>query len=90
MTREPKAPAPPTEHRNEYRLFPPAVPRSKLGQRIGRLGDENMVRLGRAVLVFLVLARLNEDQLPLECALLRQSLNSDEGFRASITSVEGW
>ncbi|HEY9556612.1 MAG TPA: type II toxin-antitoxin system PemK/MazF family toxin [Acidimicrobiales bacterium] len=29
------------------------VPRRKLGQRIGRLGDEEMVRLGRAALVFL-------------------------------------
>lgn len=27
--------------------------RSKLGERIGRLGDDDMVRLGRAVLVFL-------------------------------------
>jgi Growth inhibitor len=32
------------------------VPRSKLGQRIGRLGDDDMVRLGRAVLVFFGLA----------------------------------
>ncbi len=32
------------------------VPRSKLGERIGRLGDEDMVRLGRAVLVFFGLA----------------------------------
>ena len=32
------------------------VPRSKLGNQIGRLGDEDMVRLGRAVLVFLGLA----------------------------------
>jgi mRNA interferase MazF len=32
------------------------VPRSKLGERIGRLGDEDMVRLGRAALVFLGLA----------------------------------
>lgn len=32
------------------------VPRSKLGERIGRLGDEQMVALGRAVLVFLGLA----------------------------------
>lgn len=32
------------------------VPRSKLGERIGRLRDEDMVRLGRAVLVFLGLA----------------------------------
>jgi mRNA interferase MazF len=29
------------------------VPRSKLGDHIGRLGDEDMVRLGRAVMVFL-------------------------------------
>lgn len=29
------------------------VPRSKLGERVGRLNDEEMVRLGRAVLVFL-------------------------------------
>jgi mRNA interferase MazF len=32
------------------------VPRSKLGDRIGRLGDDDMVRIGRAVLVFLGLA----------------------------------
>ena len=28
------------------------VPRSKLGQRIGHLADQDMVRLGRAVVVF--------------------------------------
>lgn len=32
------------------------VPRSKLGARVGRLSDEEMVRLGRAILVFLGLA----------------------------------
>jgi mRNA interferase MazF len=32
------------------------VPRAKLGQRLGRLGDEDMVRLNRAILVFLGLA----------------------------------
>lgn len=32
------------------------VPRSKLGERVGRLGDEQMVALGRAVLVFFGLA----------------------------------
>lgn len=32
------------------------VPRSKLGSRVGRLGDEDMIRLGRAVLVFFGLA----------------------------------
>ena len=32
------------------------VPRSKLGEHIGRLSDEEMVRLGRAILVFLGLA----------------------------------
>ena len=32
------------------------VPRSKLGERIGRLGDQDMVRLGRAVVVFFGLA----------------------------------
>jgi mRNA interferase MazF len=32
------------------------VPRSKLGQRLGRLGDDDMVRLGRAVIVFFGLA----------------------------------
>lgn len=32
------------------------VPGSKLGERIGRLSDEDMVRLGRAVIVFLGLA----------------------------------
>lgn len=32
------------------------VPRSKLGQQRGRLGDDDMVRLGRAVMVFFGLA----------------------------------
>jgi mRNA interferase MazF len=32
------------------------VQRSKLGERIGRLGDEDMVRLGRAIVVFFGLA----------------------------------
>lgn len=32
------------------------VPRSKLGQRLGRLSDDDMVRLGRAVMVFFGLA----------------------------------
>lgn len=32
------------------------VPRSKLGEHIGRLSDQDMVRLGRAVVVFFGLA----------------------------------
>ena len=32
------------------------IPRSKLGDHIGRLSDDDMVRLGRAVLVFFGLA----------------------------------
>ncbi|MGA9597982.1 MAG: type II toxin-antitoxin system PemK/MazF family toxin [Acidimicrobiia bacterium] len=32
------------------------VPRSKLGERIGRLADQDMLRLGRAVVVFFGLA----------------------------------
>ena len=32
------------------------IPRSKLGERIGRLSDEEMIRLGRAILVFFGLA----------------------------------
>jgi mRNA interferase MazF len=32
------------------------VPRSKLGERIGRLADQDMVRLGRAEVVFFGLA----------------------------------
>jgi mRNA interferase MazF len=32
------------------------VPRSKLGEHVGRLSDEEMLRLGRAILVFLGLA----------------------------------
>jgi mRNA interferase MazF len=32
------------------------VPRSKLGELVGRLSDEDMVRLGRAIVVFLGLA----------------------------------
>ena len=32
------------------------VPRSKLGERIGRLNDEDLIRLGRAIVVFLGIA----------------------------------
>ena len=32
------------------------VPRAKLGDRIGRLGDEDTMRLNRAILIFLGLA----------------------------------
>ena len=32
------------------------VPRTKLGERIGRLSDEDLVRLGRAVVAFLGMA----------------------------------
>lgn len=32
------------------------VPKAKLGSRVGRLGDEDIVRLNRAILVFLGLA----------------------------------
>jgi mRNA interferase MazF len=32
------------------------VQRAKLGERIGRLSDDDMVRLGRAIVVFLGLA----------------------------------
>lgn len=32
------------------------VPRAKLGERIGRLGDDDMVRLARSMIVFLGLA----------------------------------
>ena len=45
--------------RSESRLMVDKVttiPRGKLGERIGRLGDEDLVRMGRAVLVFLGLA----------------------------------
>lgn len=32
------------------------VPRSKLGEHLGRLGDDDMMRVGRAIMVFLGLA----------------------------------
>lgn len=32
------------------------IPRSKLGERIGKLADEELVRLGRAIMVFFGLA----------------------------------
>ena len=32
------------------------VPRAKLGTKVGRLGDDDMVRLGRAVVVFMGVA----------------------------------
>jgi mRNA interferase MazF len=33
------------------------VPEARLGERIGRLGDEDLVRMNRALTVFLGLAR---------------------------------
>jgi mRNA interferase MazF len=40
------------------------VPKSKIGARVGRLADEDMVRLNRAVLVFLgIAAPSDNDQL---------------------------
>jgi mRNA interferase MazF len=36
------------------------VPRSKIGLRIGRLGDEDIIRLNRAVLLFLGMAGSSE------------------------------
>ncbi len=36
------------------------VPRAKLGERVGRLNDEDMIRVGRAILVFLGLAGPSE------------------------------
>lgn len=39
-----------------------SVPRTKIGSRIGRLADEDMVRLNRAILVFLGIAGLGRDQ----------------------------
>jgi mRNA interferase MazF len=38
------------------------VPKSKMGARVGRLADEDMVRLNRAVLVFLGIAAPSENE----------------------------
>ena len=38
------------------------VPRTKIGSRIGRLADEDMVRLNRAILVFLGIAGPSESE----------------------------
>jgi mRNA interferase MazF len=38
------------------------VPKSKIGARVGRLADEDMVRLNRAVLVFLGIAAPGETE----------------------------
>lgn len=40
------------------------VPRTKLGERIGHLNDEDMIRLGRAILVFLGLAGTSDTSAP--------------------------
>ncbi|MFZ0802990.1 MAG: type II toxin-antitoxin system PemK/MazF family toxin [Terriglobales bacterium] len=37
-----------------------SVPKTKIGMRVGRLGDEDMVRLNRAVLIFLGIAAPSE------------------------------
>jgi mRNA interferase MazF len=41
-----------------------AVPRAKIGARVGRLADEDMVRLNRAVLVFLGIAAPRDSEQP--------------------------
>lgn len=57
-----RIPVEPTEHNGLHRASRlmvdkiTTVTRSKLGERIGRLGDEDIVRLNQAVLVFLGLA----------------------------------
>jgi mRNA interferase MazF len=57
-----RIPIEPSEHnglRSPSRLMVDkltTVPRSKLGSRVGQLGDEDIVRLNRAMLVFLGLA----------------------------------
>ena len=59
LFRLPVAPTPSNGLRRESRLMVDkiaTVPKSKLGDRIGRLDEEDMVRLNRAVLVFLGLA----------------------------------
>ncbi len=38
------------------------VPKTRIGRRIGRLGDEDMLRLNRAVLVFLGIAAGSSDK----------------------------
>jgi mRNA interferase MazF len=38
------------------------VPKAKIGHLIGRLGDEDIVRLNRALMVFLGLARTRESR----------------------------
>jgi len=39
------------------------VPKARIGERVGRLADEDMVRLNRAVLVFLGIAAPSDTQL---------------------------
>ena len=39
------------------------VPRAKLGERIGRLGDEDVLRLNQAMVVFLGLARSRRSRI---------------------------
>lgn len=59
LIRLPVAPTEGNGLRRESRLMVDkitTVPKRKLGERIGRLGDEDMVRLNRAFLVFLGLA----------------------------------
>jgi mRNA interferase MazF len=43
------------------------VPKARIGSRLGRLSDEDMVRLNRAVLVFLGIAAPSQTE-PIETA----------------------
>ena len=57
-----RLPVEPSEHnglRSSFRLMVDritTVPKSKVGERIGRLGDQDVIRLNQAVMVFLGLA----------------------------------
>jgi mRNA interferase MazF len=59
LIRLPVAPGPPSGLSEPSRLMIDkitTVPRSKLGDLVGHLADEDMIRLGRAMVVFLGLA----------------------------------
>ena len=60
------------------------VPKSKVGERIGRLDDEDMVRLNQAVMVFLGLAAAHSEKRRKLSAHSGTEMAEREGFEPSV------
>jgi len=64
------------------------IPRSKLGDRVGRLADDDMVRLRRAVMVFSGLAGLNARSADLGASPRSGGPDTERAFRSAAAPDE--